>query len=127
MTSERTTLRDISARLVRACYGRSCMRSLLILVSMLVASGCAQDAEIQPVSCGNDTCSVTQYCSGRVCDDIAQGMGQCTPIGTAYACVSLPSSCVDDANCDCLMRADQLKNAPGASCVAPRTYTSFVF
>ena len=112
------------------------MRSLLVLTSLLAASGCDQDAEppppelqpeLQPIPCGNDTCSIAQYCSGSVCDDIAQRMGQCTTIGTAYACISLPSSCADDATCDCLMRVNQLKNSPGATCVDPRAYTSFVF
>ena len=103
------------------------MRKLLILVSLL-AAGC-QDAEPepQPVPCGNNTCGVAEYCSGHVCDDIAQRMGQCTTIGTAYACMALPSSCANDATCDCLMRLDELKNLPGATCVAPRTYTSLVF
>jgi hypothetical protein len=104
------------------------VRTLLILGSLLVASGCQDaDPEPQPVSCGDNTCGVAEYCSGLVCDDIAQRMGQCTTIGTTYACVVLPSSCTNDASCDCLMSLNELKNRPGATCVAPRTYTSLVF
>jgi len=120
--------RVLSADAARACYCPSRMRKLLILASLLVAAGCQDtEPEPQPVPCGSDTCGVAEYCSGRVCDDIAQRMGQCTTIGTAYACVALPSSCASDATCDCLMSLHELNGLPGATCVAPRTYTSLVF
>jgi hypothetical protein len=89
------------------------MHNFLVLAVLALASGCAQDAEPQPVSCGTETCNAAQYCAGRECDDVAQNMGQCTTIGTMYACVSLPSSCANDATCECLMHVNELKNLPG--------------
>lgn len=85
----------------------------------------------QPIACGSGsgsaTCTSVQYCDGLVCDDVAMSMGQCQTQGTTYSCVALPSECIDDATCGCLLADSNLKNQPGASCVEPRTYSHDVF